>query len=239
MQLIQPNCRIQFTYADMDFILETLRPGVDSRASLERLLVDPETRDLILDDEKILQAVLEHRGCLKISPHFYFYVLVRQVFRRCDLQDRMVADYVAELLAEFSRTERTQLRVEGQSRSFDYFCDMLGALQTVDDITRFYIRAHIGNTSLFLAGIFPDRIRHRAERRGAPSLSFYEEMGRSSFRAASDHRLARHYELSGVFTVLADRFQETRAALNDLGERMVSLGDVDCSAALRALESEI
>ena len=238
MQLIQPNCRIQFTYADLDFILEALKPGVDSKTSLERLLADPETRDLILDDEKILQAVLEHRGCLKISPHFYFYILVRQVFRRSGLDDRIMADYVAELLAEFSRTENTQLRIEGQARSFDYFCDMLGALQTVDDITRFYIRAHIGNTSLFLSGIFPDRIRHRAERRGAPGLSYYEEMGRSSFRAASDHRLARHYELSRVFSTLADRFQETRVALNDLGERLVSLSDVDCSGFLRALDPE-
>ncbi len=227
MKVIQPNCRVQFTAEDIDFILSVLRPKVGNAECLVKLLTDEESRDLILDDEDLLRAVLEHRSCLRISTHFYFYILVRQVFRRSRIMERGVADYVAEVLSEFSRLERTECRPNGQAQSLDYFFEMLGALQTADDTTRFYIRAHVGNYSLFLSGIFPDRIRFRAEYRGAPDLKYYEELGRSNYRVASDHRLARKYDLDGIFNTLAERFQATRLALNDLGERLITLADVE------------
>src|SRR5438309_10855525 len=151
MNVIQPNCRVQFTAEDIDFILSVLRPKVGAADGLVKLLADEESRDLILDDEDLLRAVLEHRSCLRISTHFYFYILVRQVFRRSGIMERMVADYVAEVLAEFSHLERAQCRLNGQAQPLDYFFEMLGALQTADDTTRFYIRAHIGNYSLFLS----------------------------------------------------------------------------------------
>jgi len=227
---------MQLTGEDVDFILRVLQPGMETRDCLERLLADEETRDLILDDEGLFQAVLEHQGCLPISIHFYFYVLVRQVFRKAGLTDHRLADYVAELLAEFSRTERSQLRLKGFSSPLEYFCDLLAAMQTVDDLTRFYLRVHVGNASLFLSGIFPDRIRYRAEYRGAPGLEYYEALGRSNFLAASDHRLALKYRLKEIYHTLADRFQETRLALNDLGDRLVSLGEPDYSRVLLSLD---
>lgn len=227
MKVIQPNCRVQFTADDIEFILGVLRPGVDNAECLTRLLADEETRDLVLDDEKLFHAVLEQRHCLRISTHFYFYILVRQVFRRSGIEERAVADYVAEVMAEFSRAENLRCRVQGQPK--DYFVDMLAALQTADDLTSFYIRAHIGNYSLFLSGIFPDHVRFRAERRGAPGLNYYEGLGQANYRAASDHRLARKYALDGIFNILADRFQTTRLALNDLGERLLNLHEVDAS----------
>jgi len=221
--VIRPNCRVQFTAEDVEFVLGVLGPKAGSAETLVQLLGDEETRDLILDDESLLRAVLEHRNCLRISTHFYFYILVRHAFRRSGLQERPLADYVASVLAEFSQFERTRCVVKGQP--IDYFFEMLAALQTADDTTSFYIRAHIGNQSLFLSGVFPDRIRFRAERKGAPGLNYYEGLGKSNFRAASDHRLARKYDLDGIFNTLSERFQETRLALNDLRERLVSLGD--------------
>jgi hypothetical protein len=229
MNVIRPNCRVQFTAEDIDFILSVLRPKIGSAEGLVQLLGDEDSRDLILDDEALLHAVLEHRSCLRISTHFYFYILVRQVFRRSGIPERAVADYVAEVLTEFSRLERTQCRINGEIRPLDYFFELLGALQTADDTTRFYIRAHIGNYSLFLSGIFPERIRFRAEVRGAPDITYYEELGRSNFRVAGDHRLARKYDLDGIFNTLSERFKATRVALNDLGERLITLGDVDTS----------
>jgi hypothetical protein len=227
MNMVQANCRVQFTAEDIEFILEVLRPKVNSHDCLVQLLSDEESRDLILDNEALLHAILEHRNCLRISTHFYFYILVRQVFRRSGIDERKVADYVAEVLADFSKAEQMQLRVNGQGRPLDYFFEMLSALPTADDTTRFFIRAHIGNHSLFMSGVFPDRIRHRAERKGAPDLKYYEELGVASYRAARDHRLAHKYDVAEVYDVLAERFQTTRRALNDLGERLITIGDVD------------
>src|SRR5262245_15672383 len=136
MQVIRPNCRAQFSAEDIDFIVEAL--GKQGRDCLVDLLKDEESRDLILDDESLLRAVLERPECLRISTHLYFYILVRHVFRGSGLAEREVADYVAEVLAEFSRTHRTQARVNGQARPTDYFVDMLAALKTADDITSFF-----------------------------------------------------------------------------------------------------
>jgi hypothetical protein len=227
MKMIQPNCRVQFAAEDIEFILSVLGPRLGTAQCLIKLLADEDSRDLILDDEALFHALLERRGCLRVSARFYFYVLVRQVFRRSDIQERAVADYVAEVLAEFSRTERGRYAVPGQATPLDYFVEMLAALQTADDRTNFFLRVHIGNYSLFLSGVFPNRIRFRAEARGFPDLSYYEGLGRTQYRVASDHRLARRYELTEILGTLSERFQTSRLALNDIAERLFSIGDTD------------
>jgi hypothetical protein len=227
MKVILPNCRIQFTAEDIDFIATTLQRRAGGTDCLVGLLADPETRDLILDDEQLFRALLEHRGCLRVSSHFYFYVMVRHVFRGTGIDDREMADYVAEVLAEYSLQERTRCLIPGQPNSLDYLFEMMAALQTADERTSFSIRAHIGNHSLFLTGVFPRRILQRAEQRGFPGMSYYEGMGSASFRVASDHRLAARYELGPIFAQLSERFRDTRLALNDISDRIFSLGDAD------------
>lgn len=229
MKMIQPNCRIQFTAADVDFIIHVLGQRVGDADCLVKLLADEDSRDAILDNPALFHALLEYRGCLPVSSRFYFYVLVRHVFRRSDLQDRAVADYVAEVLTTFSESNRSQCAVPGQNQPLEYFFEMLTALNTADERTRFLLRAHIGNHSLFLAGVFPERIRHRAESRGFPDLRYYEELGRTHYRIAGEHQLARRYHLEEILHTLAERFQATRRALNDIAERLFSIGDPDYS----------
>jgi len=226
MKMIQPNCRAQFAAEDIDFILSVLGHRIGTADCLIQLLSDEESRDLILDDEALFKAVLERRGCLQISSRFYFYILVRHIFMRSDIRDRTVADYVAEVLAEFSQAERARCVVPGQGGPMDYLFEMLTALKSADDRTSFHIRVHIGNHSLFLSGVFPERIRHRAEARGFPDLRYYEGLGRTQYRMASDHRLARQYAMEKGLNTLAERFETTRRALNDISERLFSIGEV-------------
>ncbi|HNQ74471.1 MAG TPA: hypothetical protein PKN95_12810 [Verrucomicrobiota bacterium] len=225
MKVIQPNCRVQFAAEDVDFVREVLGARLGDTECLVRLLTEDDTRDLILDDEALLQALLERRGCLRVSTHFYFYVLVRQVMKRAGVTDRRVADYVAEVLSEFARAEQLRCVVPGQPNALDYFFEMLAALQTADDRTRFQIRVHIGNHSLFLSGVFHERIRFRAERKGFPDLKYYEALGRSQYGIASDHRLAQRYQLSEVLSTLSDQFATARRALNEIADRLFALGD--------------
>src|SRR5881396_4205907 len=114
MKLIQPNCRIQFAAEDIEFIVSVLGGKLGTAECLVKLLSDQESRDLILDDEALLHALLERRGCLRVTSRFYFYILIRHVFRRSDIQDRAVADYVAEVLAQFSSAERGRCVVPGR-----------------------------------------------------------------------------------------------------------------------------
>jgi hypothetical protein len=227
MKLIQPNCHVQFTADDLDFITETLTRKPGDRSVLLDLLSDSETRDSILDDEKLFTALIEHRGCLRVSNRLYFFVIVRNVLRRAGIDERDVADYLAELLAEYSDFEQTRCRMPGQENPLEYFFEMLAALEKADERTRFYLLAHIGNHSLFFTGIFPQRIRFRAEKRGFPDLRYYEALGQANYRMASDHQLASRYDLAPIYATLSERFKTARQALNDMSERLVSLGDMD------------
>jgi hypothetical protein len=237
MKMIKPNCRVQFAAQDVEFILSVLGSKLAGADCLVQLLADEDTRDLILDDETLFHALLERGGCLRVSSHFYFYILVRHVFKRSGIADRTVADYVAEVLAEFARAERSRCLLPGQTQSLDYFFEMLSALQTADEHTRFHLRAHIGNYSLFLSGVFPDRIRVRAERRGFPDLKYYEALGRTHFRVAGEHRLAQRYEVADLFGTLSDRFETTRRALNDISDRLFSINNVDDTALEKLLNA--
>ena len=240
MKMIQPNCRVQFAAEDIEFIISVLGRKIGTAECLVKLLADEGSRDLILDDEALFHALLERKGCLRVSSRFYFYILVRHVFRRSDIQDRTVADYVAEVLSEFSSAERSRCVLPGQTRSLDYFFEMLTALEQADERTSFFIRVHMGNHSLFLAGVFPERIRFRAEARGFPDLKYYESIGRTQYRVASDHRLAQRYDVAKVLSTLAERFQTTRLALNDIADRLFSLGDTAYSleALLKPVKGE-
>ena len=225
MKVIQPTCRARFTAQDVDFVVEVLGRSGKGGEVLVGLLADEETRNLILDDPELHAALLERVGCLEVSARFYFYVLVRRVLARAGIEDRSVADYVAEMLAEYTRMVNSSCKVPGLERPLEYFFEMVAALPKVDEGTAFQVRAHIGNHSLFLTGLFKEHLEHRTARRGAPGLSYYEELGRTSYRVAGDHRLAQRYALSSVFGILSEEFEATRRALNDLTERVFTFGN--------------
>jgi hypothetical protein len=80
----------------------------------------------------------------------------------------------------------------------------------------------VGNYSLFISGIFRDTVESRSQR-GAPDVNFYEDVGRSNFRVAAGHQVARSCALSDVFETLADGFHEVRLALNRLSDSLLHL----------------
>ncbi len=59
--------------------------------------------------------------------------------------------------------------------------------------------------------------------RGAPDVGYYEDLGRSNFRMAAGHQVARTCELNEVFEKLADGFRDIRLALNRLSDSLIHL----------------
>src|SRR5688500_7919776 len=175
MKVIRANCRYQFTPADYEFIAGILPmgPSPDPRRLL-RLLEDGDSFDVLLDDPRLYRAVLDLKGCLKVSLRFYFYVLVRHALMREEIKDRDVADYVAELLSEFAIHQRWRCSPVSEPHPMAYLHEMVAALDQCEGEKRFEMQAHIGNYALFLAGIFPSHLVRRMERRGAAGVSFYE-----------------------------------------------------------------
>lgn len=225
MRVIRPLCRARFTAADMAFIVSALSPRREQDASLLDLLSDPDSLNSLLDHPRLLQVILENIGCLQISSRLFFYVLVRQALKQAGIERADVADYVAELLTVFTSAHRARNPLPNQSTPMDYVVDMMAALQTANRRERFLIRAHLGNYSLFLVGIFPQFIRYRRNRRAAPDVAYYEQIGQTNYRLAGSHTLAEELELGDIFARLSDCFHSTRLALNDLADRLLWVHD--------------
>lgn len=225
--VVQPRCRERLTAEDLALVQSVLAQQAEQRAAVGQLLADQDTRDALLDHPALRQALLDSPGCLPVSTRLYFYVLVRHVLLRLGMDDRLVTDYVAEMLAEFAETRRWRRPLPDRELNVDYLYEILAALREVDDTTAFALRAHLANHTLFLSGLFAPHLEHREQRRGAPGLHYYEAVGRASYRAARDHRLARELGLTEIFDTLAERFDRVRRALTDMADRLLSLETLD------------
>ena len=234
--MVRANCRARFTAADFDFIVRTLARSQTDQVSLVDLLSNVETRDSVLDHPRLVDAILNHCGHLRISSQFYFYVLARHVLQRGGIGDRKLCDYVASLLETFSRASQLQIsdeparnathNVAGGTHHLaqQYISDILIALNRATPEQAFLLRAHIGNYSLFISGIFHENTQRRSLR-GGPDIKFYEQVGRTNYQLVSSHAVARRCELDDVFEGLADRFREVRLALNQLSDQLLNLDE--------------
>lgn len=223
--MIQANCRNRLTDDDFKYISEALaRDSRQRKVALVELLTDPETRDAILDDADLCASVVDKSRGIRVSPFLYFYLLTRRAFLRHGIADRDLADYVASMLAQFSATRRAHSASHLHDKSYHYLVDMMSDSLQASSFEAFLLRSHIGNYSLFMTGIFPDRVYYKATYgRKAPGFDYYEQMGSSSYRWASRHQLAARFCLSEILTRLAENFRAVRVALNQMADAHMNL----------------
>lgn len=221
--MIQANCRARFTAADFEFVVRTLSRSQSESVSLVDLLADVETRNSVLDSPRLVSAILSSAGQLRISSHFYFFVLTRHVLREAGINDRKLSDYIGSLLETFSRANVAAPHTQDE-RAHQYISDMLIALTRATPEQAFLIRAHVGNYSLFISGIFHENAQRRRAR-GGPDLAFYEQIGSRNYGLVANDATAKRCELNDVYGELADRFHEVRVALNHLAEELINLDD--------------
>lgn len=210
------RARHHLTPGDLDFVLEALARTPGEREGLLRLLSDPEEIDRILDSDRLAARVGQPGGALRLSTRLFFYLGVRRVCRAYGMEDRDVAEYLACMLAEFSHRDALVHPFGTRAEPMLLSIDLALSLQAASAGQRFHLHASAGNHYLFMTSFFAAFIERRRNRRGAPGVGYYEGVGRRSYAAARDHRLAREYELEAVFDALASAFPETRQVLSDL-----------------------
>jgi len=218
MQPITPSCRSQLSAADIEFIANALVSTPTEKDNLLGLLADEAARDAILESDRLFQAIVAVETPLPISPRLYFYVLTRRVLPQ---SDRAVTDYIASLLAKFLEGNRWQTLPGLPDIQTQYVTDMLAVLANLKGTQAFLLQAHVGNYSLFVSGIFPGYIQHRATYRGAPDLSFYEGVGRTHYHLAADQLDARQAGLTDVLHTIGDDFAGVRRGLNRVAEQFL------------------
>ena len=211
--MILPNVRATFGRREAE-ILISLAGSEGERRLSERGI------DSLLDDPALVRAVLRRQGIDNTSAPLVFYLLVRHALLEREIQDRQLADYIAAVLLEFGRVGgRDRTDDESLPTSF-YLADVLVELEKARGEREFRLRAHLGNLALWLGGVFPDAITYRVQRRGAPPMSYYDQLGAAGFRSAASMDSAIRYGLGDVFIRAADEFTNIRSALNGLSDAL-------------------
>jgi hypothetical protein len=220
--MILANVRSRLRAADLRLVVLALTRGdAARRVRCERLLLD-EGPDRLLDEPALLTALLAVRSLVVPSPPLFAYVAVRHTMLAGGVDDRELADYLAALFLEFGAHDRHTRVRQTDDESYHYLVDILAGMAGHDEAGErgFLLQVHLGNYSLWLAGLFPDYIAARRTRAGGPDLPYYDELGRHGYDLASRHRLAEQFGVAAIFRAAADRFPTLRVAFNRLSDRV-------------------
>lgn len=221
--MIQPNVRASFGRREAELLLALAGPTGEARLREQGI-------DALLDDVSVVRAFLRRGTLSSVPAPLAFYLLVRQALLARELADRQLADYTAAVLLEFGNLGRggggsayadgAVAHVGTTAGGAIYLADVLAELERARGEQEFLLRVHLGNLALWVAGVFPDHVTHRVQRRGAPPLAYYDQMGAAGFRAAAGMHLALRHGLGDLFLLIADRFADVRSALNGLSDSL-------------------
>jgi len=218
-----PSSRNRFTGADFDFVASVLAPS-EQRLHLEKLWIDQEAQREILDLKEVFRGLLDSPAAIQVSPHFYFYVLVRHSFMQAELSDADLADYVAGVMTRSIAADPAD-PLQDIARGYTHAADFLSLISSANGRMRFHLQVAAGNQFLVLTGLYPGFLKARCEKRGGPDLGFYESFAQQAFKSAADCKDGPGTASRQLFGALAEAMPAARRSLNRVAEEFVFLGD--------------
>ncbi|MGB6691587.1 MAG: hypothetical protein WBE76_27435 [Terracidiphilus sp.] len=160
----------------------------------------------------------------------FFHQAVRNSYEgKLGLHDPDVTSYVAHLLCEFSESDKLFKLRDEMGRPVAELERMFEAADPVNGTAASFdaersMRKHIGDYSLFVAGMYPEAVeswRHR--RRSYPSLEELIHAGKESYFIVSQFNLFEYEQEAPLFARLSDWFERCIFGLtmvrDDLGLR--------------------
>ena len=100
------NVRASLTRDDAQLALRLLAHGEARELDVAEMRLREEGIDAILDDPRLLPAIIESRAGIQVSVRLFWYVVVRRALCRVGEEDRALADYVAAILLHFGMRGR-------------------------------------------------------------------------------------------------------------------------------------
>lgn len=127
-----------------------------------------------------------------------------------ELNDAEISSYVAGILTDFAETEQLYRIRDGRGRPLHEVSDMLVASDPVYGEAYSFprereVRKHIGDFSLFFAGMFPESARW-LRRNQHETLQALRRAGKESYYIVSQFNIFEFEEEAPLFARLADAF---------------------------------
>lgn len=236
--MIQADLRHSLTRDDAQLALHLVAPdSLRDRDAAEEALRQ-QGIDALLDDPRLLQALVADARAARASLPLFVYVVVRHSLRELGEGERAVADYVASVVVHFGSHDRAWRIAVHDDQTYETLTGLLADAGQGDANRSFLVRQHLANHALWLSGLFPDHVTQRQWRRGGPDLSYYDEMGRQGFRLAAEHRLAASTGLRPLLARAAGEFPLIRQALNRVSDRLLFPGRHSPERLMRQVSDE-
>ena len=216
--MILPTIRASLSRSDSQQLVGLLGQSDPELAEAARLRLEENGIGSLLDDARVRNALLTETD-VTVPPQVIFYVLVRQALLEGGIDDETTSDYVASMLVSFGRAGRAYRISGGDDSEFHYLTDMVSELRSADGRRRFLLRVHMGDFALWMSGLFPDYLEARTRRKGAPPISYFEELGATGYRGASESLEAGELGMETVLRDVANQFSAVRTALNRISDR--------------------
>ncbi|RMD76359.1 MAG: hypothetical protein D6820_12840 [Lentisphaerae bacterium] len=216
--VIRPECRQCFSDEDIDFLASVLGIHHEPRSVYE-LLHDPEALNIMLDEPVLFDIICNNPTITnEISQHLLFFILVRHSLRELEVEDRLLADYGASLLVNLIQHPYLQ-RPSFILQPLNFILQIIQELSTIDDENqRFIHRMAIANLTLFLIGVYPERIRARRAQDKTPHLSYLERLACHHLHYAIRSPVVVQFGLREMLSCCLRHFRRLRLAFNVIGD---------------------
>jgi hypothetical protein len=144
-----------------------------------------------------------------------FAVLTERNFAtRLGWEDSHVTGYLSSLLTEFAHSDRLYRIRNAKGRRVEGVAELLleaDLLHRASSVERERaVHQHIGDFTLFMAGLFPDYLQSlRTSRRVTTpdALLDHIQAGKRSYAIVSEHCYGRHEKTAPLYRKLSDRFE--------------------------------
>lgn len=144
----------------------------------------------------------------------FFQQVVRNSYEgKLGLHDPEVTGYVAHVLCDFVEAENLFSMRDPAGHPMDKLADMMHAADPVLGAAPSFdaeraLRKHIGDYSLFVAGMYPEAAGSpRRQRRHQPSLEELIHAGKESYYIVSKFDLFEYEQEAALFARLSDQFE--------------------------------
>ena len=149
-----------------------------------------------------------------------FQELVKRNFQQpLRIADSEITAYISDLLTEFSRIENLYSIRDSRGKLLEDVGEMLLASNPLLEATSFdrerEVRKHIGDFTLFFAGLFPEALnRWRLRRQRLASLIDYVRAGKESYFIVAAFNQFEYREAAPLFKKMSDQFETCVFGLN-------------------------